>query len=442
MKRTRLIRAGVVAAVLAVLWHPALAQRAGDHCIVTCSTAYVGRPKSPPPVSPPAGAPGQTPQGQPAPPPQPAPFMHFDNQTLRQIVHSSIGGSQVRIVLSNVFGTAPLTIGAAYVALREKDSGIVSGSGHPLTFSGRATTTMPAGAILLSDPVALTLPPAADIAIDLYLPLNTNAPSPLTMHNGALQTSYVSETGNYTGKPALPVVATMQSWFGLARVEVPAAASVGAVVAFGDSITDGSRSTTDANSRWPDVLARRLAERNIALGVANSGIGGNRVLSEGAFQAGINALARFDRDALDVPGIRYVIVLEGINDIGNARQNPTPTAEDLIAAHMQLVGRAHARGISIYGATLTPFEGAAYFTQVGEAKRQALNAWIRTSHGYDGVVDFDAATRDPAHPARFQAQYDSGDHLHPNDAGYRAMGDAIDLALFTSSSPADRRPTR
>jgi lysophospholipase L1-like esterase len=176
--------------------------------------------------------------------------------------------------------------------------------------------------------------------------------------------------------------------------------------------------------------------------VANSGIGGNRVLTEGAFQAGINALARFDRDALDLPGVRHVIVLEGINDIGNARQNPTPTAEDLIAAHKQLIERAHARGISIYGGTLTPFEGAAYFTPAGEAKRQALNDWIRKSRAYDGVVDFDAATRDPAHQAQFLAQYDSGDHLHPNDAGYKAMGEAIDLAMLKAAAPVARSSNR
>jgi lysophospholipase L1-like esterase len=258
------------------------------------------------------------------------------------------------------------------------------------------------------------------------------------MHNGALQTNYVTDTGNYSGRPTLPVVAKMQSWFGLSRLEVLAPASVDTVVAFGDSITDGSRSSADANGRWPDVLARRLAAQRLALGVANSGIGGNRVLSEGAFQAGINALARFDRDALDVPGVKHVIVLEGINDIGNARQNPTPTAEDLIAAHKQLIERAHARGISIYGGTLTPFEGAAYFTQLGEAKRQTLNDWIRKSRAYDGVVDFDAATRDPAHPAQFRAQYDSGDHLHPNDAGYQTMGEAIDLAMLKTTMPGAR----
>jgi lysophospholipase L1-like esterase len=426
---------------LSVLLQPAVAQRAqrtGDRWVTAWSTALVGRPQSPPPV-PPAPAPAQTPPGQA--PPQPPMFVHFTNQTLREIVHTTTTGTQVRVVFSNVFGTSPLTIGAAHVALRDKDSAIAAATARPLTFSGQPTMTIPAGAVVVSDGVSLTVAAATDFAIDLYLPGSTNMPSPLTMHNAALQTSYVSDTGNFTGKATLPVVATTQSWFGVARVEVMAPPATATVVAFGDSITDGARSTPDTNNRWPDLLARRFMAENLAFTVANSGIGGNRVLSEGAYQAGINALARFDRDALDVAGVRHIIVLEGINDIGNARQNPTPTATDLIAGHKQLIERAHARGITIYGATLTPFSGAAYFTAEGEAKRQALNDWIRTSRGYDAVIDFDAATRDPAHPAQFMAQYDSGDHLHPNDAGYKAMADAIDLGLF-KAPPAIARAER
>jgi lysophospholipase L1-like esterase len=368
--------------------------------------------------------------------------MHFDNQTLRQIVHTSIGGRRVRVVLSNAFGTSALTVGATHVAVRDKDSGIVGASGRAVTFSGRPTMTIPAGGVLFSDPVDLQAPSMADLAIDLYLPASTNIPAPLTIHGGALQTSYVSETGNHAGKAAFPVVATTQSWFLLSRVEVMAPQSVGAIVAYGDSITDGSRSTPNTNNRWPDHLARRLQALPAPMAVLNAGIGGNRVLSEGAFNAGINAIARFDRDVLQQTGATHVIVLEGINDIGNARDNPTPTAEDLIAAHKQLVERAHTRGLKVLGATLTPFEGAAYFTQVGEAKRQAVNQWIRTSRTYDGVIDFDEATRDPGHPARFLPQYESGDHLHPADAGYRAMGEAIDLALFKVAPAATRSVAR
>jgi len=400
----------------------------------------VGRPQTPqppPPALPPFMT-NQCPVVAPAVPPvapapgqvfAPQPFIQFTNQTLRQIVHTSIGGSKARVVLSNAYGTAPLTIGAAHIALRDKDSAIQPASGRQLTFSGRPTVTIPANAIVYSDPVDLTVPALGDLAIDVYLPGTTNTPSPLTMHQAAFQTNYVSETGNHVGVPALPTVATTQSWFVLSRVDVLASASVGGVVTVGDSITDGTRSTPNTNNRWPDQLMRRLAAQpgGSAVAIANAGIAGNRVLTDGA---GANALSRFDLDALSYPCVTHVVVMEGINDIGQARQNSTPTAEDIIAGHKQLIERAHARGIRIYGATLTPFYGAAYYTEVGEAKRQALNSWIRTGKAYDAVIDFDKATHDPSDPKKFLAAYDSCDHLHPNDAGYKAMADAIDLTLF------------
>ena len=298
-------------------------------------------------------------------------------------------------------------------------------------FSGRSTVTVPANAVVYSDPVALAAPPLTDIAIDLYLPGTTNTSAPVTMHNSAFQTSYISETGNHAGAPKLPTVATTRSWFVVSRVEVDAPDARGVIVAFGDSITDGAASTVDTNSRWPDVLARRLLSApTVRMGVVNAGIGGNRVLSEGAYGSGINALARFEMDALSHPGVTHIIIMEGINDIGNARQNPTPTAEDLVAGHKQLIVRARAKGVKVLGATLTPFWGAGYYTEVGEAKRQALNEWIRTGKAYDGVVDFDKATRDPSDPKKMLAAYDSCDHLHPSDAGYKAMGEAIELSLF------------
>jgi lysophospholipase L1-like esterase len=291
--------------------------------------------------------------------------------------------------------------------------------------------------------VDLDVPALGDIAVDIYLPGNTNTPSPVTMHNGARQTSYISQTGNHVGVPTLPVVATTQSWFILTRVEVMALEPAVAIVAYGDSITDGSASTIDANKRWPNRLAERLMAQpgNMKMGVLNAGIGGNRVLGEGAFTAGVNALARFDRDALGQSGVSHVIVLEGINDISNARQNPTPTAEDIIAIHRQMIERAHTKGVKIYGATLTPNEGCTCFTAEGEAKRQAINQWIRTGNAYDGVIDFDAITRDPAQPGKFLAAYDSGDHLHPSDAGYQAMGDGIDLMLFRPAPRAEQVAT-
>ena len=432
-----MLAAGVVLAVLLAVGHPLLAQSGSAHWVGTWTTSEVGRPQVPPPPAAPAPIAAPVPGQAPLPPPAPvaaipAPFMNFNNQTLRQIVHTSIGGVRTRVVLSNSFGTAALTIGAAHIGLRDHDASIVTGSDRVLNFGGRPTVTIPPGAVIYSDPANLDVPSMGDVAIDLYLPGDTNTPSPLTMHNASFQTSYVSETGNHAGIAALPVVAKIQSWFLLSRLEVMAPDSVGAVVAFGDSITDGTRSTPDANSRWPDQFARRLLSQagGPILGVLDAGIAGNRVLSNGAFGVGVDALGRFDADVLSQPGVTHIIVLEAINDIGQARDSSTPTAEDLIVGHKQLIERAHSRGVKIYGATLTPFEAAAYFTREGEAKRSAVNQWIRTGNAYDGVVDFDAATRDPANPTRFLPRFDSGDHLHPNDAGYEAMANAIDLALF------------
>jgi lysophospholipase L1-like esterase len=425
----------------------------GDRWVGTWMTAEVGRPQNPAPPAPPlapfmtntrcpvAPAPAAV-----APPPgqtfAPLPFTQFTNQTLRQIVHASIGGSKARVVLSNAYGTAPMTIGAAAIAVRDKEGAIEAGSNRPLMFSGRSTMTIPANAVVYSDPVNLTVPQASDLAIDLYLPGTTSTAQAITMHNGAVQTNYISETGNHVGRSTFPIIGKIQNWFLLSRVDVVAPDATGAVVAFGDSITDGFRSTTDTNNRWPDHLARRFLAQGIKMGVLNAGIGGNRILSEAilpigfdirAVGAGMNSLARFERHVLSVPGVTHVIVLEAINDIGGARQNPSPTAEDLIAGHKQLIEQAHARGLKIYGATLTPFWGAAYYTEVGEAKRQALNEWIRTSKAYDGVVDFDKATRDPSDPKKFLEKYDSCDYLHPGDAGYKAMADTIDLSLFKAA---------
>ena len=425
-----------------------------ERWVGTWATAEVGRlqnPVAPPPTvrpfmantrcpAPPAPA-VAAPQGQAF---APAPYVQFTNQTLRQIVRTSIGGSRARVVLTNAYGTGPVTVGAAQIALRDKQGTIQASSSRPLTFSGQPTMTIPANAVIYSDPVGITVPPASDLAIDLYLPGSTNTPATITMHGGALQTSYVSETGNHVGKTTMPEVGTTQSWFLLSRVDVVAPDAAGAIVAFGDSITDGARSTPDTNNRWPDLLAQRLQAQGIRMGVLNAGIGGNRLLAEApvpagadvrAVGAGINALARFEHHVLSLPGVTHVIVLEGINDIGNARNNPTPTSQDLIAAHKQLIEQGHARGLKMLGATLTPFWGAAYYSEIGEAKRQALNEWIRSGKAYDGVVDFDKATRDPADPKKFLERYDSCDYLHPSDAGYKAMADAIDLSLFKAVSP-------
>jgi lysophospholipase L1-like esterase len=430
-----------LACLLSTLPSVLIAQSGGERWVGTWATSEVARPQTPPPFvqGPPPFMRNECPAGAP-----PAPgFMHFTNQTLRQIVHTSLGGSRVRVVLSNAYGTTPLTVGAAQIALRGAASAIQEGSGRPLTFSGKSTFTIPPAAIAYSDPVNLAVPQMADVAIDLYLPGTTNIATPLTMHTGAFQTNYVSETGNHVGAAKLPVVATTQSWFVLYRLEVLASDATVGLVTYGDSITDGTRSTPDTNSRWPDLLVRRMLTRPnpLRIGVMNAGIAGNRVLSDGAFQAGVNALARFEHNVLAQPGVTHVVFMEGINDIGAALQNPTPTAEDVIAGHKQIIERAHARGLKIYGATLTPFYGAAYYSEVGEQKRAAVNEWIRAGHAYDAVIDFDKATRDPGDPKRLLAAYDSCDHLHPNDAGYQAMADAVDLGLF-GSQPAPTRTSR
>ena len=359
----------------------------------------------------------------------------FQNQTIRQIVHTSVGGHQVRIRLSNEYGTVPLVVGAAHIARQMPGGGasIVPGTDRTLTFGGRNSVTIPAGAPAISDPVELDVPALGNIAVSIHLP---NATPVTTFHSLGLQTTYVSSQGDFTGAANLPVASTSQSWFFLSGVSVASRRSAGAIVALGDSITDGFASTVDANRRWPNLLAQRLqaVPQLRHLGVLDHGISGNRTLHD---FIGPNALARFDRDVLSAPGVRFVVVLEGINNIGLpgafGRPQEAVSAEDIIYGHRQLIDRAHERGLTIYGGTLTPFEGTVfpgYFTPAGEAKRQAVNHWIRTSGAFDAVIDFDKAIRDPANPTRMLPAYDSGDHLHPNDAGYQAMANAVNLSLF------------
>jgi len=399
-----------VALVICVASSPFAQRAAADNWVATWTTALVARPAVLPPPAPNAAAVN--------PPP-----LTPNDQTLRQIVRTSIAGTRARVVFANTFGTAPVTIGGASLALHDKDLDIVTSSLRKLTVNGASSFRIPAGAMLLSDPVDLQIPARTELAVDIFVPDDLGSgTSPITMHAGANQTSYVT-AGNHVGEAAFGGGAITRSWFLISRVEVAAAPRAGAIAAFGDSITDGTRSTPDTNNRWPDHLARRLPAGFAMMNVA---IAGNRVLNEGNFNAGINALARFDRDVLAQPGVTHVIVMEGINDIGAANA----AVDELIAAHRQMVERAHARGLKIYGATLTPYEGAAYFSAEGEAKRKALNQWIRTSGVYDAVIDFEAVVRDPAAPTKIKAEFDSGDHLHPNDAGYKAMGESIDLSLF------------
>ncbi len=361
----------------------------------------------------------------------------FQNQTVREIVHTSVGGSVVRVRLSNAYGKETVAIGAAHIALRGQESGIVPGTDHALTFSGRASVSIPPNAPVLSDPIKLDVPASADLAISLFLP---EAATGAGIHYSAQQTSYIGK-GDMTGAASIAEPDTFTHWVFLTGVDVLSSGKGATLVAFGDSITDGAASTVDANHRWPNILAARLqAERQTRLmGTLDAGIGGNRILHDASANIvfGVNALARYDRDVLSQPGVKYVIVLEGINDLGHAGSSApvseTVSAEDLIAGLTQLATRAHERGIKIFGGTLTPFEGAraqGYFTPEKEVKRKAFNDWIRTSKALDGFIDFDKAVQDPQHPDRMMAAYDSGDHLHPNDAGYKKMGESIPLSLF------------
>jgi lysophospholipase L1-like esterase len=355
--------------------------------------------------------------------------------TLRQVVHLSIGGPLLRVRISNAFGTAPLAIDAAHVALAAKpgSAAIVAGSDRALTFGGQPDVVVPAGADYWSDPVALNAPPLSSLTVSLHLP---TPPAQQTSHPGSRATSYLA-SGNHVGDPDLPGARTMEHWFNLSGVEV-AGSGRSAIVTLGDSITDGHAATTNGDNRWPDDLARRLQSNPATRGIAvlNHGIGGNRLLLDGL---GPNALARFDRDVLAQAGVRWVIVLEGINDLGNLSREHPASAEDhatlvhrITGAYAQMIERAHAHGLTIIGATVTPDGGSDFYhpDAANEADRQAVNRWIRTPGRFDAVIDFDAAVRDPSDPRRLQPGFDSGDHLHPSPAGYAAMAAAIPLALF------------
>lgn len=347
------------------------------------------------------------------------------DQTVVQYVRLSAAGQRIRLRLSNEFGTAPLQVGRVRVALLDDQGRPVPGAEREVTFGGARTATAPALSPLLSDPIDLAVPALAKLKVSLYFPGDAG---PCTCHASGSQAAELSPPGDFTDKPFTPVGTTQARTF-LSGVEVESARPAPVVVAFGDSITDGAYSSLGANRRWPDRLAQRLAaspQRQTS--VVNAGIGGNRVLSPGSIAIfGVAALARFDRDVLSVPGATHLVVLEGVNDLG---AKPTPSAEALIAGYRQLIVRAHAQGLKVILGTILPYEGAAYYRADGEAGRQAVNAWIRGQREADGVVDFDAAVRDPDKPGRMRANFHAGDWLHPNDAGYDAMGDAVALSLF------------
>jgi lysophospholipase L1-like esterase len=358
----------------------------------------------------------------------------FRDQTVRNIVFTSVGGDRVRIRLSNRYGTGALQVGRAGIGIVLTGAQLAAGTTHPVTFGGHTSVTIPAGAEAVSDPVPLRVRPLEDLAVSLYLPAATG---PATYHKAADQTGYVASGDQAGATAATAYTTTDTSWYFLDGLQVHDPAAPGTVVAVGDSITDGNKSQVGANDRWPNFLARRL---NAALGpeapaVADAGIGGNRVLHDSAC-FGVSALARFQRDVLAQPGVRDVIALEGINDIGFSQgadagcttPNTAVTAAQIEAGYRQLITMAHADGVKIFGATLTPFKGTPHWSPAAEAKRDAVNNWIRTSHAFDGVIDFAGAVQNPLDPLYYDPAYNSGDNLHPNDAGYEAMAAAIDLA--------------
>ncbi|MGW4964574.1 SGNH/GDSL hydrolase family protein [Nonomuraea sp. NPDC004186] len=360
--------------------------------------------------------------------------------TLRQVVRISGGGRRVRVRFTNEFGTAPFTIGAAQVGLAVPGGGVRPGSERVLTFSGASAVTVPAGAPILSDPVDLPLPALAKLSISLYLPGRVET---CTCHDPALETGWTIP-GDAVAAPTLPENAEVLPVRALiSAVELLPDAPAKAIVVVGDSRTDGAGSTPDTNHSWPELLAERLAERGVAAGyVSNQGISGNRMLNDGI---GAAALARFDRDVLATPGLGYVVLSVGGNDLGISfapQDGPLAdflkmfpgapvTTDDVIAGYRQLIARARERGVRVYATTIPPYEGAEIYTPAGESARQTVNEWICTGGAFDAVLDFDAVWRDPDRPSRIRADFHAGDHLHGNDAGYRALADSIDLSLFS-----------
>ena len=362
----------------------------------------------------------------------------FDDQTVRNIVFTSVGGDLVRVRFTNTFGTTPLQIGGASIAVAGTGAA-TSGPTVPLTFGGLPSIQIPDGAEALSDPVRLYVPKLHDLDVSVYLP---QATGPATQHALGQQVNYIASGDQTAESSGSAYTGQTQSWFFIDSVDVSSRDDqLGTLVAFGDSITDGFNSTVGTNARWPNDLARRLDSRHDTLAVADEGISGDRVLTSDLC-CGVNALNRFDRDVVDRAGAKEVILLMGINDIGfsvtppNPVTNPLPdvSAAQIEAGYEQIIAQAHAAGLKIFGATLTPFKGAGYYSTAGEAKREAVNNWILTSGAFDGVIDFAKVVADPSDPTMMAPQYDSGDHLHPNDAGYQAMANAIPLRLLLNGA--------
>jgi len=383
---------------------------------------------------------------QPAAPNPKQALANIDGQTVRERVRVSIGGEKLCIRLSNEFGSTPLRIGSVTVAVPTDPAGVTPGSIRSVTFGGQNSIAIPAGAPALSDPVAFSVKPGEEISVSIFFSARVTTP---TLHHFSLKRAVVSQKGDHTRDEKIEPAGTSRASIAVTAVLVPASPAQRLVVAFGDSITDGDQSTFDADHNWPSDLIRRISKTpaTSSLAVVNEGIVANRLLSDcfipNAGCLGPGGLVRFDRDALAVSGITHIVLLEGINDIcfpgakigDDVLADPADmrTAKDLIAAYRQLISRAHARGVKIIGATMTPFEDVivpGYYSEAKEAIRQTVNKWIRTSRSFDGVIDFDSVLRDPDHPTRLSPKFASQDHLHPNDAGYQAIADSIDLSLF------------
>jgi len=419
------IRAVLVVAVLLGVEHSwAVASQVGEHWVSSWATAQQLTPivnpswaKPPPKVDPQQS------------PIRPIPE-RLQNQTVRMLIRTTIGGKRIRVQLSNAQGYEIVAIGSVHVALHGHDSGIVDGSDRTATFGGQARVKLQPGAVIVSDPIDLSVAPLSTLAVSLYVPEEV---AQLTVHPLGLHTTYLAP-GDLTAARSLPGARECNSYFWLTGVEVSAPKGTQAIAALGDSITDGYATTPDADHAWPTLLFERgMAGRlGDSRAVVNLGISGNRVLHDGS---GTSALARFDRDILSRPGVHWIIFLEGINDISFPAIPGAPaedhiSADDLIAGYRKLIEKAHLHGLEVMGATILPWEGVWTYTPQGEAIRQKVNQWIRSGRAFDRTVDFDAATRDPAHPTRLKPEFDSGDHVHPNDAGNTAMAEAIDLSFF------------
>ena len=354
----------------------------------------------------------------------------FNNQTIRQTVRLSAGGDRIRLRISNQHGDRPLNIGALTVARQIEGSSLDMDSIQSVTVNGEAAFVIPRGAILFSDVINYPVSAFENLSLNIFLPQRSG---PATTHRLSVQSAWVSP-GNTTLAPDLPPgTQAISFWHYVTAIDVFGSDAVSTIVTVGDSITDGWGSSDDAHQRWPDIFAQRLRtpQGMPVYAVANAGLSGNRVLHEQSPNFGENLLARFERDVLALSNVSHIVLLEGINDIGMSVSAPqqTVSAEQIIGGYQQVIARAKARGIKVIGATLTPFEGAAYFHEEGERKRQQINNWIRTSGAFDGVIDFERAVQDPANPRRLRAEF-TADNLHPNDAGYKAMADIIDLELF------------